>query len=48
MCMKDEDLGPKEYEMAKAEERRQDWGNKPPHGRFLRSTDGLANCKTWI
>ena len=41
-CMKDEDLGPKEYKMAKAEERRQDWENKPLHGCFLRSTDELT------
>ena len=45
--MRDKDLGQKEYTMAKAEERRQDWENKPLHGRFLRSTDELASSRTW-
>ena len=47
MGMKDRDLGRKKYKMAKAEERQQDWENKPLHGHFLRSTDELASSKTW-
>ena len=46
--MRDKDLGQKEYTMAKAEEGRQDWENKPLHGRFLRSTDELASNKTCL
>ena len=46
-CTKDKNLGPKEYKMVKAEERRQDLGNKPLHGCFLRSTDELVSSKSW-
>ncbi len=39
---------PKEYKRQRKKERRQDWRNKPLHGRFLRCTEEIASSKFWL
>ena len=45
--IKADELGPKEYNNQRREERIRDWQEKPLHGRFLICTEEVASSKTW-